>query len=111
MCLSEGTPPFPVEIPNAVCGPQKPGTNPLMDGSDITDLNPCLLNACCNIWGQCGITIDFYINTNTGAPGTAKPGTYGCISNCGMDVIRGSRLGGVKITYFEGYCLSRQCLF
>jgi hypothetical protein len=49
MYLSKGTPPFPVEIPNAVCGPQKPGTNPLMDGSDIADLNPCLLNACCNI--------------------------------------------------------------
>jgi hypothetical protein len=111
MCLSEGTPPFPAEIPNAVCGPQKPGTNPPTDGSDIADLNPCPLNACCNIWGQCGITADFCIDTNTGAPGTAKPGTYGCISNCGMDVVRGSGSGGVKIAYFEGYCLSRQCLF
>ncbi|GIK06329.1 hypothetical protein Aspvir_001976 [Aspergillus viridinutans] len=89
----------------------EPGTNPPTDGSDIADLNPCPLNACCNIWGQCGITADFCIDTNTGAPGTAKPGTYGCISNCGMDVVRGSGSGGVKIAYYEGYCLSRQCLF
>ncbi|RHZ62529.1 hypothetical protein CDV55_107218 [Aspergillus turcosus] len=61
--------------------------------------------------GQCGITADFYIDTNTGAPSTAEPGTYGCISNCGMDVVKGSGSGGLKIAYYEGYCLSRQCLF
>ncbi|GES66671.1 hypothetical protein ATETN484_0016021800 [Aspergillus terreus] len=85
MCLSEGTPPFPAEISNAVCGPQKPG--------------------------QCGITADFCIDTNTGAPGTAEKGTYGCISNCGMDVIKGSGSGEIKIGYYEGYCLGRDCLF
>ncbi|KAL4935175.1 hypothetical protein BDV06DRAFT_234584 [Aspergillus oleicola] len=111
MCLSEGDPPFPAPIANAVCGPQKPGSEAPTDESDISDMNPCLLNACCNIWGQCGITKDFCVDTNTGAPGTAKEGTYGCISNCGLDVVKGSGSGGIKIGYYEGYCLSRECLF
>jgi GH18 family chitinase len=111
MCLSKGTPPFPAPIPNAQCGPQKLGSKPPTDGSDISKLNPCPLNACCNIWGQCGITKDFCIDTNTGPPGTAKPGTYGCISNCGLDIVIGTGKGTTKIGYFEGYGLNRDCLF
>ncbi|KAL4805376.1 chitinase [Aspergillus unguis] len=111
MCLSEGDPPFPAPIANAVCGPQKPGSKAPTDGSDISDMNPCPLNACCNIWGQCGITKDFCVDTNTGAPGTAKEGTYGCISNCGLDVVKGSGSGGIKIGYYEGYGMSRESLF
>ncbi|KAJ6140241.1 hypothetical protein N7471_006727 [Penicillium samsonianum] len=111
MCLSKGTAPFPAEIANAQCGPQKPGSKPPTDGSDISDLNPCPLNACCNIWGQCGITKDFCVDTNTGPPGTAKKGTYGCISNCGMDVVKGSGSGAIKIAYYEGYNMKRECLF
>ena len=111
LCLSKGTPPFPAPISNAVCGPQKLGTKPPTDGSNIANLNPCQLNACCNIWGQCGISKDFCIDTNTGPPGTAAPGTYGCISNCGMDVIKGDGTGAIKIAYFEGFGLDRDCLF
>ncbi|KAK1779163.1 hypothetical protein QBC45DRAFT_144301 [Copromyces sp. CBS 386.78] len=111
MCLSEGNPPFPAPIANAVCGPQKPGSEPPTDGSNIADMNPCPLNACCNIWGQCGITKDFCVDTNTGAPGTAEPGTYGCISNCGTDIVQGDGSGAIKIAYFEGYNLGRDCLF
>ncbi|KAI8943235.1 hypothetical protein NX059_001257 [Plenodomus lindquistii] len=111
MCLSKGTPPLPASVSNAVCGPLKPGSKPPPSGSDIADLNPCPLNACCNIWGQCGITKDFCVDTNTGAPGTAKPGTFGCISNCGTDVVKGDGNGAMKIGYFEGYSLSRDCLF
>ncbi|KXJ89088.1 hypothetical protein Micbo1qcDRAFT_213428 [Microdochium bolleyi] len=110
MCLSKGTPSFPAEITNAVCGPQKPGTSDPKDGSDISKLNPCPLNACCNIWGQCGITKDFCVDTNTGAPGTAAPDTYGCISNCGTDVVKGDGAGSIRIGYFEGYSLGRECL-
>ncbi|KAH7024975.1 uncharacterized protein B0I36DRAFT_251289 [Microdochium trichocladiopsis] len=111
MCLSKGTPPFPAEIPNAVCGPQKPGTKDPKDGKDVAELNPCPLNACCNIWGQCGITKDFCIDTNTGAPGTAEPDTYGCISNCGLDVVKGDGGGSIRVGYFEGYSLGgRKCL-
>ncbi|KAI4685538.1 uncharacterized protein J4E84_006266 [Alternaria hordeiaustralica] len=111
MCLSTGTPPFPAPIANAVCGPQKPGSKPPTTSTKIADLNPCPLNACCNIWGQCGITKEFCVDTNTGAPGTAKPGTYGCISNCGTDIVRGNGNGGIKIAYFEGYGMTRECLF
>ncbi|KAL4899490.1 hypothetical protein BDW74DRAFT_171529 [Aspergillus multicolor] len=111
MCLSEGTPPFPAPIANAVCGPQKPGSEPPDDGSDIAEMNPCPLNACCNIWGQCGITPDFCVDTSTGAPGTAEPGTYGCISNCGMDVVRGTGTGAIKLAYYQGYCFNRDCLY
>ncbi|KGO73174.1 Glycoside hydrolase, superfamily [Penicillium italicum] len=111
MCLSKGTAPFPAEIANAQCGPQKPGSKPPTDGSDISDLNPCPLNACCNVWGQCGITRDFCIDTNTGPPGTAKEGTYGCISNCGMDVVKGSGSGAIQVAYYEGYNMKRDCLF
>ncbi|KAH6631034.1 hypothetical protein B0J18DRAFT_379787 [Chaetomium sp. MPI-SDFR-AT-0129] len=111
MCLSKGTPPFPASISNAQCGPQKPGSQPPTDGSDIASLNPCPLNACCNIWGQCGLSRDFCIDTNTGPPGTAAPGTYGCISNCGLDVIKGDGNGAIKVAYFEGYGFNRDCLF
>lgn len=110
MCLSKGEPPFPAPIVNAVCGPQKPGSKP-QSGTDISELNPCPLNACCNVWGQCGITKDFCVDTNTGAPGTAKPDTYGCISNCGTDVVKGDGSGAIKLGYFEGYNLGRKCLF
>jgi GH18 family chitinase len=111
MCLSTGHPPFPAPIRNAVCGPQKLNTQPPAGGSDISQLNPCPLNACCNIWGQCGLTKDFCIDTNTGPPGTAAPDTFGCISNCGMDIIRGTGTGAIKIAYFQGYGLGRECLF
>ncbi|KAL2127503.1 hypothetical protein VTI74DRAFT_10626 [Chaetomium olivicolor] len=111
ICLSKGSPPFPAPIPNAVCGPQKPGSKPPTDGSDIAKLNPCPLNACCNIWGQCGVTTDFCIDTNTGPPGTAKNGTYGCISNCGVDVVKGTGNGAIKLAYFQGYGMNRPCLY
>uniref|UniRef100_A0A0L0NAP9 chitinase n=1 Tax=Tolypocladium ophioglossoides (strain CBS 100239) TaxID=1163406 RepID=A0A0L0NAP9_TOLOC len=59
-------------------------------------------------WGWNGCS-----NLCTGAPGTAKPGTNGCISNCGTAIVRGDappvfrRLG-----YFEGYSFtSRDCLY
>ncbi|KAH6848434.1 hypothetical protein B0I37DRAFT_432719 [Chaetomium sp. MPI-CAGE-AT-0009] len=111
ICLSKRTPPFPAPIPNAVCGPQKLGSKPPTDGSDIANLNPCPLNACCNIWGQCGVTTDFCIDTNTGPPGTAMSGTYGCISNCGVDVVKGTGNGAIKLAYFQGYGMNRPCLY
>lgn len=48
-------------------------------------MNPCPLNACCEVWGECGITPEFCTQTEstTGNPGTAASGTNGCISNCG----------------------------
>lgn len=89
LCLSDGSPPMPANIPSAVCGTQVNGTTKPSDMEDLWKLNPCPLNACCDIWGQCGITEEFCNMTQspTGAPGTAANGTNGCISNCGTTII------------------------
>lgn len=52
ICLSTGNPPMPAVVANAVCGPQVPGTATPPAGTDLSQLNPCPLNACCDIWGQ-----------------------------------------------------------
>lgn len=52
ICLSKGNPPMPAPISNAICGPQVPGTTAPPSGTNISTLNPCLLNACCDVWGQ-----------------------------------------------------------
>jgi hypothetical protein len=103
---------MPAPLANAVCGPQKPGTAvPASGTGDVSSLNPCPLNACCDVWGQCGITAEFCTDTNTGAPGTAKPGTNGCISNCGTSVVKsGAPASVINLAYYEGYGLARPCL-
>lgn len=84
ICLSTGTPPFPDSVSNAVCGPQVPGTKKPASGTSDTwaSLNPCPLNVCCNVWGQCGATDDFCVinPASTGAPGTTLPGKNACKS-------------------------------
>ncbi|PGH14086.1 hypothetical protein AJ80_06090 [Polytolypa hystricis UAMH7299] len=112
ICLSTGNPPMPAAVSNAVCGPQVPGTKPPADWDNLANLNPCPLKACCNVWGQCGITDEFCTDTSTGAPGTAEPGTNGCISNCGTDIVSSSPPATFrKIAYFQGYNLGRPCLY
>jgi LysM repeat protein len=111
MCLSTGTPPMPAPVANAVCGPQVPGTVKPPAGTDLSNLNPCLLNACCDVWGQCGTTVEFCTNTSTGAPGTAQAGTNGCISNCGTNIVQsGPPATYINVGYFEGFNLGRPCL-
>ncbi|KAJ6003519.1 glycoside hydrolase [Penicillium sp. IBT 35674x] len=113
ICLSSGYPPMPATISNAVCGPQVNGTATVPHGTDMSTLNECPLNACCDIWGQCGITADFCTKTNstTGAPGTAANGTNGCISNCGTEIIESDAPSEYfKIGYFEGYDVERSCM-
>ncbi len=114
MCLSTGSPPMPAPVTNAVCGPQVPGTEKPADMSTLVDLNPCPLKVCCNVWGQCGITKDFCIAApaDTGAPGTAKPGSNGCIANCGMDIVNNAQAPAsfMRIGYFEAFLLDRPCL-
>ncbi|KAG6006524.1 hypothetical protein E4U21_006978 [Claviceps maximensis] len=112
ICLSKGFPPMPAPISNAICGPQKPGTPVAKPGTDLTTLNPCPLNACCNSLGQCGVTEDFCISTQgSGSPGTGKNGTLSCISNCGMDV-RTSQPPNefIIMAYFDGSNMNRDCL-
>ncbi|ODA80762.1 hypothetical protein RJ55_03721 [Drechmeria coniospora] len=107
---------MPAPIDGITCGPQKPGTPKLtgtFTGRDLTNLNPCPLNVCCSGWGFCGTTAEFCTDTpaDTGAPGTHKPGTNGCISNCNMDIISSPDPPSsfLSIGYFEGYGLTKQC--
>lgn len=54
---------------------------------------------------------DFCNDTNTRPPGIAKKGTYGYISNCGVDIVKGTGIGAIKLAYFQGYGLGRKCLY
>jgi GH18 family chitinase len=112
ICLSEGDPPMPPVDPGAVCGPQMPNTKRPDDMSKIGELNPCPLNACCDVWGQCGTTAEFCTDTSTGAPGSAKPNTNGCISNCGTTIVRSDKPAEFRsIGYYEGFSFNRECLY
>ncbi|KAL4733440.1 glycoside hydrolase superfamily [Aspergillus similis] len=113
ICLSDGWPPMPANVPNAVCGPQVNNTAAAPHGTDLSTLNECPLNACCDIWGQCGITADFCTpsNSTTGNPGTAAKGENGCISNCGTEIILSDAPADTySIAYFEASDQNRSCL-
>lgn len=61
---------------------------------------------------QCGTTADFCTNTGTGAPGTAAPGTNGCISNCGTNIVRSGPPAQYRsVAFYEGFNLDRSCLY
>ncbi|KAF3024875.1 hypothetical protein E8E14_011938 [Neopestalotiopsis sp. 37M] len=114
ICLSDGDAPMPASISNAECGPQVPGTEAPDSDEDLADLNPCTLNACCDVWGQCGVTAEFCTisNSTTGAPGTAAAGDNGCISNCGTEITNNKLPPDefFKIGYFMGSNWNRPCL-
>lgn len=64
-----------------------------------------------NHWLQCGITVEFCTSTTAGAPGTVAPGTNGCISNCGTNIVSSSPPAVFRrVGYFEGFNLDRECL-
>ena len=116
MCLSKGTQPMPAAIPNAICGPQVPNTKPPspITADTLKDLNPCPLNSCCDIWGQCGITPEYCTSENgpTGNPGTAPPGRNGCISNCGTNITNNDvgPASFMSVGYYESWNWDRPCL-
>ncbi|EME81305.1 glycoside hydrolase family 18 carbohydrate-binding module family 50 carbohydrate-binding module family 18 protein, partial [Pseudocercospora fijiensis CIRAD86] len=113
ICISLGDPPMPAPDPNAICGPRVNGTLPPTDGSDMADLNPCPVGACCNIWGQCGMSHEFCEITDSPfpAPGTAAPGLNQCISNCAMLIADASPVRNpLTIGYYEGFSVDRSCL-
>jgi GH18 family chitinase len=111
MCLSKGTPPFPAPIANAICGPQKPGTKEPDDmiPEEWAQLNPCPLNACCNLWGQCGITPEFceMEDSDSGNPGTGL-----CVDNCGTSIVNDDIPPDSfsKVGYFLASNTKRDCL-
>ncbi|KAL2859990.1 glycoside hydrolase superfamily [Aspergillus lucknowensis] len=112
-CVSDGDPPLPAPIEDAICGPQVPGTEKPTNGTKLADLNPCPLNVCCNIWGNCGTTDDFCIDTSIDdTPGTAEEGTNGCIASCGMDIVNNDDPPEefIQIAYFEAWNGDRPCL-
>ncbi|KAF2160903.1 glycoside hydrolase family 18 protein, partial [Zasmidium cellare ATCC 36951] len=81
-------------------------------GTNFSTMNEYPLNACCDAFGQCGTTEEFCTNTNTGVPGSRAPGTNGCISNCGTDVVIGAKPSTyMKFGFYEGYNLGRPCLY
>ncbi|KAH7024682.1 uncharacterized protein B0I36DRAFT_376564 [Microdochium trichocladiopsis] len=114
MCLSKGKPPMPAPVSNAVCGPTKPDTEKPSSGQNLADLNPCPLNVCCNIWGQCGISNDFCLEKRgeSGNPGTSPEGTNGCVSSCGSEIKKDgtSPASFGRIGYFESWNWNRNCL-
>jgi hypothetical protein len=113
ICLSKGDPPMPTQDPSAVCGPQVVGSKRPASWNDVAKLNTCPLNACCDVWGQCGTTKEFCTISNFGGnPGTALPGTNGCISKCGTEIVGNADppTSFVRIGYFEGFNKERECL-
>lgn len=113
ICLSSGDALMPAPIANAKCGPQVPGTKRPTNRTALALLNQCPLKACCDKWGQCGITSNFctQIDSATGAPGTSKNGTNGCISNCGTKLISSSAPAHFRsVAYFEAFNSGRKCL-
>ncbi|KAJ5986037.1 hypothetical protein N7451_010402 [Penicillium sp. IBT 35674x] len=110
ICLSDGSSPMPAPVIGAVCGPQVPGIATPPAGTNLTTMNECPLNACCDIWGQCGTTDEFCTisESSTGAPGTSANGTNGCISNCGTSIVMSDAPSEFrKVAYFEAYDQTR----
>jgi chitinase len=113
ICLGPGDPPMPAAIDGTQCGPQVPGTQTPTNGTKLEDLNPCPLNACCSIWGYCGITDDFCIKhlADTGAPGTSTE-QNGCAGSCGMAIVNNKipPASFSRVAYFEAFSINRPCL-
>lgn len=49
ICLSTGSPPMPVALPAATCGPQVPGTARPSNYADLSSLNPCSSDKCVSL--------------------------------------------------------------
>ncbi|KAF4505245.1 hypothetical protein G6O67_007215 [Ophiocordyceps sinensis] len=117
ICLSKGNTPMPGQLEGLACGPQKPGTrkpSAAFDGWDLAKLSPCPLNACCSGWGYCGTTTEHCTDSpaDSGAPGAFEPGTNGCISNCGTDIVGNESTPDAfgRLYYFQGYNGNRGCM-
>lgn len=115
ICLSTGNPPYPLPIANAECGPQVAGTVfNSTDSGDWEAYNPCPLNACCDAFGQCGITPVYCNRTfaEDNNPGTAGNGSNGCLSNCGTTITNWAVPPDsfAKVGYYEPSSIDRSCL-
>lgn len=103
ICVSKGDKgPIPALQKDAqgnpvVCGPTASG-----NGTNVK----CPLNACCNEWGQCGLTPEFCDTVPN-----VNPGVKGCQDNCGMEYKPNSpiTLFPMKIAYYESWNSNRPC--
>lgn len=104
---------MPYPILNAVCGPSKPGSKLPTGNQELKDLNPCPLNACCNVWGQCGISGEFCAvkKSESGNPGTSGL-QNGCVSSCGMEITNKNEASASfgRVGYYETWNFNGKCL-
>ncbi|KAI3341076.1 glycoside hydrolase superfamily [Ustulina deusta] len=114
ICLSKGDAPLPAPNKNAICGPTVPGTKPPTGNQTFADLNPCPLNACCNVWGLCGVSGEFCTQTKGefGNPGAGPKGNNGCSISCGRDIKNNDEAPAsfIKVGYYESWNMDRPCL-
>ncbi|KAH6687769.1 hypothetical protein F5X68DRAFT_239170 [Plectosphaerella plurivora] len=116
ICLSKGNPPMPKEDPTALCGPTVVGSSSKRPSNWtlINDMNPCPINACCNVWGQCGFSKDFCIPypIKGGGPGSSERGKNGCVASCGLGLRNNDKPPAQfrSVGYFEAWNKERSCL-
>ncbi|KAM0324454.1 hypothetical protein ACHAQA_008236 [Verticillium albo-atrum] len=116
ICLSKGNPPMPKEDPTALCGPTVVGSSDRRPSNwtKVNEMNPCPINACCNVWGQCGFTQDFCIPypVKGGGPGSSERGKNGCVASCGLGFSNNDKPPAQfrSVGYFEAWNEERPCL-
>ena len=81
ICLSNGKAPMPMALPQAICGPQVPGTARPSNMADLASLNPCPSAECVSplFRGGCNLKLTRIQCTTDGL--CVKKGTEQCISS------------------------------
>jgi GH18 family chitinase len=104
ICISKGNKgPIPALQKDAEGNPVPCGPTASGNGTNIQ----CPLKACCNSWGQCGLTDDFCKITNP----KLNPGVSGCQDNCDVSYVKGSAPATfVKVGYYETWNQNWPCL-
>lgn len=114
VCVSIGDLLMFVIYLDVVCGFIVFGLFCLLDICKMVEFNLCLFNVCCNVWGNCGMIVDFCIifKMNMGNFGISCLGENGCQFSCGIKIVNDFE-GLVefwKIVYYEGWNYKRFCL-
>ena len=116
MCLSDGLAPMPPPQQGTECGPLVPGTKRPEGTTNIADLNPCPLKACCSNWGFCGVFpahCDIHAPEG-GGPGSKEKGFENtCVSNCGVEIEKNSDPPAAfqRVGYYSAFSMNRKCLW
>jgi GH18 family chitinase len=104
ICISKGTKgPIPSLQKDAQGTPVPCGPTASGNGTNVQ----CPLKACCNSWGQCGLSDDFCKITDP----SLNPGVSGCQDNCDISYVKGSAPANfVKVGYYETWNQKWPCL-